>query len=83
MGTRSATGACEKILKKAYKATLKSYKRDFEAMHAAEKKVLKKIAIDAFKQMDDGPYYKVAESSLKIDNSGHYRIIDLACADFG
>lgn len=84
VGTRASARACEKILKKHYKAVLKSdYRNDIEEMHANEKKALTKIAKAAYTEMDDGPYYKVAEASLAIDTPSHYKIIDMQCAAFG
>lgn len=82
-GTKAAQAACEKILKKHADAVIKSYKGDFAAMETDEAKAFRKIAVGAFKEMDDGPYYKIAVKSLSIDTPAHYGKISPHCAAYG
>ncbi|MCL6284728.1 hypothetical protein M3P21_14420 [Ruegeria sp. 2012CJ41-6] len=82
-GTKAATGACRKILKKHFDAVLRSYKGDIKKLSANEATAVKKIAFGAFKEMDDGPYFKVAVKSLKIDTDSHYSKISPHCAEYG
>lgn len=81
--TKTAVKACEAILEKHLTAVLKTYKEDWAVISAKEKEVLTKVAVGAFKEMDDGPYLKVAYKSLSIDTPSNYAKISPHCADFG
>ncbi len=82
-GVKAMNGACKKILQKHTEAMLRSYKGDYGAFEKDEAKAARKVAIDAYKEIDDGPFYKVAVKSLSIDTSSHYAKISPHCEKYG
>lgn len=82
-GVKTMNAACQKILRKHTEAMLRTYKGDYDAFCRDEGKAARKVAIDAYKEIDDGPFYKVAVKSLSIDTSSHYDKISPYCAEFG
>lgn len=82
-GVKAMNGDCQKILKKHTEAMLRSYKGDYDAFYKSEATAARKIAIEAYKKIDDGPFYKVAVKSLAIDTPAHYGKISPHCAQYG
>lgn len=82
-GVKKMSGDCEKILARHTEAAVKSWKGDYVKMYDEMKKFAAAIAVPAFKEIDDGPFYRVCEDSLKIDTPAHYREIEPYCAEFG
>ncbi|OBY25680.1 MULTISPECIES: hypothetical protein [Leisingera] len=82
-GVKAMNSACQKILQKHTDAMLRKYKGDYDAFAQAEAKAARKVAIDAYKEIDDGPFYKVAVKSLSIDTASNYAKISPHCSQFG
>lgn len=82
-GVKAMNAACQKILQKHTDAMLRSYKGDYDAFAKDEAKAARKVAIETYKKIDDGPFYKVAVKSLSIDTSSHYGKISPHCAEYG
>jgi len=82
-GVKSMNSACQKILEKHTKAMLRSYKGNYDAFEKDEAKAARAVAIKAYKEIDDGPFLKVAVKSLSIDTPAHYGKISPHCAKFG
>jgi hypothetical protein len=81
--TRAAVGACEKILKSHAEAILKkTYKNDIAAAYDDETAFGRAVGTAAFREMQDGPFYKAADKSAKIDTPSTYAPIDAACQDY-
>ncbi|AHD02941.1 hypothetical protein [Leisingera methylohalidivorans] len=82
-GVKNMKSACEKILQKHTEAMLRHYKGDYDAFAQAEAKAARKVAINAYKEIDDGPFFKVAVKSLSIDTPSNYAKILPHCSQFG
>jgi hypothetical protein len=81
--TKASIGACEKILQSHVEAILKkSYKNDIAKAEADESAFIRAVGIAAFSEMQDGPFYKVADKSTKIDTASTYAPIEALCADY-
>lgn len=81
-GVKAMTATCQKILKKHTDTILRSHKGDYVAFCKAETSQ-RKLIIAAYKEIDDGPFYKVAVKSLAIDTASHYGKISPHCQKFG
>jgi hypothetical protein len=82
-GTKAAIRDCQKILEDTVQSVLKkTYKNDLAKAYEDEKGFTRSVATAAFKAMQDGPFYKVAEASAKLDTPANYAPIDAACAEY-
>ena len=82
-GAKAMNAACQKILQKHTDAMLRRYKGDYDAFEKDEAKAARKVSIESYKEIDDGPFYKVAVKSVTIDTPAHYKKIAPFCAEYG
>lgn len=80
---KASIKSCEAIIEKHTEKALQKYKGDYAAFKNNEATAAKNIAIAAYREIDDGPFYKAAVKSAALDTPANYKKIAPFCAAYG